>query len=99
MARTYELDKIHALIRDFLSFEGKRVLDVGCGDGEYTLSFAAETLETVGIDPDGEEIAAARKNTPNGLRERVRFLHKSIEEFELPAGSPLFDIVIFSWSL
>ena len=99
MARVYDLERIHAVIGDYLSFEGKRVLDVGCGDGEYSLSYAADALETVGIDPDGEDIAAAKKSIPKPLRDRVRFMEKSIEEFELPAGSPLFDIVVFSWSL
>lgn len=41
-------------------FAGKTVLDIGCGDGAYTVEFPALGVrEVVGIDPAAEAIAAA----------------------------------------
>src|SRR3981081_4553788 len=40
---------------------GKRVLDLGCGDGRFALGVASFAAKVEGLDPDEEGIAAAKK--------------------------------------
>jgi cyclopropane fatty-acyl-phospholipid synthase-like methyltransferase len=41
---------------------GKRVLDIGCGEGVGTWILAKECGFAKGVDPDGEALAVAKKN-------------------------------------
>ena len=72
-----------------------RILDVGCGEGSLARYLAFPGREVLGIDPSGEAIARARKQTGEG--EGVRFLNLSLEAFDAPPGS--MDAVIFAASL
>ncbi len=74
------------------SLSGKRVLEVGCGDGRLTWQYASLAREVVGIDPDQEQIAAANQNRPS----HVHFLAADIIDFHDPLP---FDVAILSWSL
>jgi 2-polyprenyl-3-methyl-5-hydroxy-6-metoxy-1,4-benzoquinol methylase len=78
-------------------FSGRRVLEIGCGDGRLTWRYAERTAHVVGIDPDADEIAIAREDTPPHLRDRVEFRATRIEDFE--PDVPPFDIAILSWAL
>jgi predicted RNA methylase len=99
MAILYESDeKIQRLLEKSVDYNGKRVIDIGCGDGKFVLSIAARTEKTVGIDPDLEDIKLARQNTPATLADRVEFFDTSIEDFKPETGSP-FDVALYLWSL
>jgi ubiquinone/menaquinone biosynthesis C-methylase UbiE len=78
-------------------FAGRRVLEVGCGDGRMTWLFAREAREVLGVDPDEELIAQARLDTPPELAESVSFRVAEIEALQIPP--PRFDIAFLSWSL
>ena len=39
-------------LRQCADFSGKRVLEVGCGEGRMTWQYAKETHTTIGIDPE-----------------------------------------------
>jgi 2-polyprenyl-3-methyl-5-hydroxy-6-metoxy-1,4-benzoquinol methylase len=96
--RTDPEDSETAALFDFAgAIDGKRVLEIGCGDGRLTWRYADRAARVVAIDPDVDEIAAAREDQPPRLRDRVEFKAVSIREFE-PAV-PAFDIVILSWAL
>ncbi len=73
---------------------GERVLDVGCGTGNLTLTarnYAGPAGSAVGIDPSPEMIAQARKNaTRTGLE--AAFELGLIEKIPYPDAS--FDVVI-----
>lgn len=71
----------------------RRVLDVGCGNGELALMLAVDGHSVTGIDPSDECIAEARAKT-NG--EMVQLACASFESFE--AEEP-FDAVVFVASL
>ena len=84
-------------LHDFAgSFAGRRVLEVGCGDGRLTWRYADQAARVVAIDPDADDIAVAREDLPPRLRDRVEFHAAGIEAFD--AREP-FDIAILSWSL
>ncbi len=78
-------------------FAGKRVLEIGCGDGRLTWLYAGRAGRVVAIDPDPDEIAAAIEGLPPKLRSRVEFHTLGILEFDAPEAS--FDAAILSWSL
>jgi ubiquinone/menaquinone biosynthesis C-methylase UbiE len=78
-------------------FTGKRVLEVGCGDGRLTWLYAGEAAYVLGIDPEAEPIGDARKAMPDELADRVEFRVAKAEELRVPP--PKFDIAFLSWSL
>jgi len=80
-----------------VDFSGRRVLEVGCGDGRITWLYAADAAEVLGIDPDEEAIAEARAATLRRLADRVEFRVAEAESLEVPRQR--FDIAFLSWSL
>jgi ubiquinone/menaquinone biosynthesis C-methylase UbiE len=76
---------------------GKRVLDLGCGDGRLALGAALYARSVVGVDPDAELIRiAARRGRDAGLR-NVTFEIGAGQSLSLSDGA--FDVVILSWTL
>lgn len=67
--------RISESIADSFDFKDKSVLDLGCGDGTYTLEFVNfGAREVIGVDPAGVAIDAARRRADaHGLSDRVRF--------------------------
>lgn len=76
---------------------GKRVIDVGCGDGRMALGCAPYASEVVGVDPDPEAIRLARAKARRLAAANVRF--KVGVAQELPFPDEHFDVVILSWAL
>ena len=84
-------------LAELVDFTGLRVLEVGCGDGRLTWTYAERAESVLALDTNDESIAAARAALPAHLAGRVRFEAKSVVDVEeLPAA---FDLVFFSWSL
>ena len=75
---------------------GRRVLEVGCGDGRLTRRYARRAGSVHAIDPDASRIAALEADRPEGnvTARAVGFLD---DDLVLP--EPVFDAIIFSWSL
>ncbi len=88
-----------AALHQIASFTGKRVLEIGCGDGRITWGYADNTAHVTGIDPVAENIAKAQKNMPKHLSGRVKFVEAGIEDFAFPRENPKFDFAVFGWSL
>ncbi len=85
----------HQLKCLFPSFQGKRVLDLGCGYG-WHCKFAVEqgAVEVLGIDLSKKMIKEAQKrNTENVIQYRVC----GIEEYEYPKN--MWDCVISNLAL
>ena len=76
---------------------GKRVLDLGCGDGRFALGVAPAASSVVGVDPDPEAIAAAKKNARKARVRNVRFVVGAAQSLQYPGE--VFDVVILSWTL
>ena len=87
-----------AALLEFASFDGKRVLEIGCGEGRMTFGFAERTSHVTAIDPMSEDIQAAELSTPDSLKGKINFIETSIEDFD-PSGDSKFDLALFSWSL
>ena len=76
---------------------GKRVLDLGCGDGRLALGVAAYAKSVDALDPDPELIVAARKRARASGLGNARFQVGAAQS--LPYASGEFDVVILSWTL
>ena len=76
-----------------LSFAGKRVVDLGCGDGTYTLEFVtlAGAASVVGVDPAQGAIAHAEQLLRKRSVANVSFLQASIDDF---APDAPFDVAV-----
>ena len=83
---------IAAKIRQAFDLRGRRVLEVGCGDGRVTALIAQEPAQLVAIDPDAARISRARQDRPG-----VDFRIGTGEDLKFPAG--FFDLVLFTLSL
>ncbi len=79
------------------SFDGRDVLEIGCGDGRLALKYAHIARRVVAIDPNADSIKLARRNLPDDLSSKLEFRIGRGEELAFPAES--FDLVFFTWSL
>ncbi|MGQ0550749.1 MAG: class I SAM-dependent methyltransferase [Armatimonadota bacterium] len=86
-----------ATLDRLVSLAGKRVLEIGCGDGRLTRPLAERARSVVAIDPERLDIARARRALPTRLKGRVDFEVASGES--LPFPDEAFDVAVFSWSL
>lgn len=84
-------------LRDFADFAGKRVLEVGCGEGRLTWRYASASSLTLGLDPDRNALRVARMDCPSNLAKRVHFINAHAEH--IPFRKETFDIAILAWSL
>ena len=90
-------DEIRAL-KGVTNWRGKRVLEVGCGDGRLTLRLAKfNPAKIIALDPDPKSIRSARKNLPQKYKDRIDYRVGNAEHAKFKAN--LFDIVVFSWVL
>ena len=76
---------------------GKRVLDLGCGDGRFAIGLARLASTVKGIDPDPAAIAAATKTARAAGVGNAVFAIGAAQE--LPYAESSFDVVILSWTL
>ena len=88
-----------ATLHKLVDFRGKRVLEIGCGQGRLTRRYAGETACVTAIDPAAEKIAKARAQTPPDLAAHIRYLTAAIETYAHPPAQPRFDVAIFGYSL
>lgn len=85
------------VIHDLVDFSGKKVLEVGSGDGRLTWRYADPAASVLALDPNSEKIERAIESTPEPLRSKVRFRVADITDAEL--AEQTYDIAILSHSL
>jgi 2-polyprenyl-3-methyl-5-hydroxy-6-metoxy-1,4-benzoquinol methylase len=86
-----------ATIRELVDLRGRRVVDVGCGEGRLSAVCAREGATVFAFDADEEAVAVARSETPAAARRRIRFEVADAAQVDLPKRE--FDLALFSWSL
>ena len=99
---TYEIEnravdragRIVALLRDLGGWEGRDVLDVGCGTGFHLPLLAEGARSVVGVEPHGDLVALARRRTRRLGNVEVR--HGSATA--LPLAEASVDVVHARWA-
>ena len=85
-------------LQDITDWSGKRLLEIGCGDGRLTLRLAALGLRSIeAIDPDPRLIRRARRSLSRQPAASVKFRVGHAEKLKYPADQ--FDVVLFAWAL
>jgi ubiquinone/menaquinone biosynthesis C-methylase UbiE len=87
-----EIKHLHALA----DFKGKRVLEIGCGEGRLTWQYAGKARSTIAVDVDQDALRVAMIDRPAGLEDTVHLSLAASEQ--LPLSNKRFDMAIFSWS-
>ena len=96
-ARKYFVEPHIPAFAEFAKWKGKRVLEIGCGDGRMTFLYAEQAREVLGVDVEEESIRDARAALPDRLADRVEFRVADAEALDVPRQR--FDIAFLSWSL
>ena len=94
-----ERNEINALLEFTGDLEGKRVFEIGAGNGRLTWRYAANAAEVLGIDPNPDRVARAQQDMPKDLRSRVTILDTTLQAYHRDPQAPLFDVALMSWSL
>lgn len=84
---------------EMVDFEGKHVLEIGCGDGRLTWLYADRAAHVTAIEPFTASIAEAEKELPDELEGRVEFQNIAFNDFAAANKAAAFDVLILSWSL
>jgi ubiquinone/menaquinone biosynthesis C-methylase UbiE len=85
-----EVQATAQLLADKLGGTSRRVLDVGCGTGNYALAFAEQDCEVVGIDFARGMLARARTKAQRSPASRVTFESADFNQ-GLPFSAHSFD--------
>jgi ubiquinone/menaquinone biosynthesis C-methylase UbiE len=83
-------------LHKYADLGGKRVLEIGCGEGRLTWQYAKESQSTIGIDLDAVALRVATIDRLSDLKGKVHFSLAKSEQ--LPFSKETFDIAIFAWS-
>lgn len=84
-------------LHKYADFTGRRVLEVGCGDGRLTWKYAREARSLTAIDLEAQDLRLATIDCPSDLRPRASFV--CADSIQLPFHKEKFDIAILAWSL
>lgn len=84
---------------DLTDLRGRRVLEIGSGDGRLTWRYAGRAAHVTAIDSFAEGLTRAQDAIPADLSGRVAFHHIAFEDFAATTEPSAFDTAILSWSL
>lgn len=78
--------KLFALLENLAPWDGKKLLDLGCGTGYWLPKYLSDSGTVVGVEPDQNLLEPARLRSP-----RVEVLHGSAEH--LPLADESIDVI------
>lgn len=75
------------VLKRLVQLKGKRVLEIGCGEGRMSFPLAFFAEKYIAIDPDKEAIVKARKKMPKEVKDRLEFRDAFGDKTGLPDKS------------
>jgi 2-polyprenyl-3-methyl-5-hydroxy-6-metoxy-1,4-benzoquinol methylase len=93
-ARKYFVEPHIPRFAEFERWQGKRVLEVGCGIGTDSINFARAGAELTAVDLSGESlrIAEQRANVM-GVADRITFVQANAEELTQAVSGGPYDLI------
>ena len=91
----YETDALFSLA----DFTGRRVLEIGSGDGRLTWRYAHRAGRVTTVEPFQPAFERATADLPADLRDRVTLHSATFEDLAGSSLPSLFDLVFLSWAL
>lgn len=93
-ARKYFVEPHILRFADFPAWNGKRVLEIGCGIGTDTIHFARCGATVTAVDLSAQSLAIARQRADVfGLAQQIRFLQANAEELSYALPPEPYDLV------
>jgi len=93
-ARKYFVEPHIRSFAQFSRWQGKKVLEIGCGIGTDTINFARHGARVTAIDVSEKSLEIARKrSTLYGLQERVHFVCGNAEELSRFVPVDGYDLI------
>src|SRR5579885_247056 len=93
-ARKYLVEPHIPAFADFPHWHGKRVLEVGCGIGTDTVSFARHGARVTAVDLSEKSLAIARQRAQVfGLSDRVEFYQANAEQLSAVLPLAQYDLI------
>lgn len=83
-----------AMVERYVTLEDRRVLDLGCGLGEYVRAFAHQGADAIGCDIEPARLIEGRERSIAGDWERTSFLAAAGES--LPFEDESLDVVVLN---
>jgi ubiquinone/menaquinone biosynthesis C-methylase UbiE len=96
LQRDPERNEINYL-RNYADLSGRRVLEVGSGEGRLTWQYAKRAGTIIAIDTDVDSLRVAKVDRPHEIENEVHLSSASSEY--LPFSKETFDLAILAWSL
>jgi 2-polyprenyl-3-methyl-5-hydroxy-6-metoxy-1,4-benzoquinol methylase len=93
-ARKYLVEPRIPAFAEFERWNGKRVLEVGCGIGTDSINFARAGADLTAVELSGESLRiAAERAKVMGVADRIRFVQANAEELTSALGDEPYDLV------
>jgi len=93
-ARKYFVEPHIPVFAEFDRWKGKRVLEIGCGIGTDTISFARAGAQVTAVDLSDESLAVARQRAAvYGLEDRITFHQADTERLSETVPVEAYDLV------
>lgn len=93
-ARKYFVEPHIPAFAEFDRWQGKRVLEVGCGIGTDSINFARAGAQLTAVDLSGESLRIAEQRAKvMGVAERIGFVHANAEELTSAVSGGPYDLV------
>ncbi len=93
-ARKYFVESHIPRFADFARWKGKKVLEIGCGIGTDTISFARAGAQVTAVDLTEKSLEVARQRARVfGLEDRIRFIQADAEKLSESVPVERFDLV------
>ena len=92
--RKYFVEPHIPAFAEFDRWKGKKVLEIGCGIGTDTISFARAGAQVTTVDLSDESLAVARKRAEVfGLADRIQFHHANAEQLSATVPVEPYDLI------
>ena len=79
------------------AIHGRKVVEIGCGNGRLIWRYANIAASVVGVDPDSERLTEALTKRPETVETWAAFAQTEAET--LPFPDEAFESAFLAWSL